>query len=165
MKKYLYFPIIILSMLFALTGCSEDRMTQKPSPVKPTIKGLTPLASADSWITEAKALQDKGFNPQIMAVLFSLENLPVECSTDDLTAAFTGDQCRYAVNVSTHEGKKIGYVAMYTIESDGNNPVSFNVRYYSQKEKGYFTSKPIVFVPNETLGTMSVPATLTWVLE
>lgn len=165
MKRYLYFPIIILSMFIALTGCSSDDDTPNPPVVR---KGFTPLASADSWFVNAKSLQDQGYDPQVMVVIFSLENLPVDyadCSTDDVAAAFVGDQCRYAVSVQTLDGKKYGSVVMYRVDSDEGKPVSFSIRYYSEKLKGYFTSNPITFATNETLGTLSAPAKLSWILE
>lgn len=167
MKRYLYFPFIILSMLIALTGCCKDDDTPTPEPPV-VIKGLTPLASADSWSVDAKSLQEQGYDPQVMVVFFSLENLPVDyadCATDDVAGAFVGDQCRYAASVQTLDGKKYGSVVMYKVEADGNTPVSFNIRYYSKKMKGYFTSAPITFVANETLGTINVPARLSWMLE
>lgn len=165
MKRYLYFPFIILSMFIALTGCSKDDETPEPPVVT---KGLTPLASAESWIVDAKSVQEQGYDPQVMWVFFSLENLPVDyadCSTDDVAAAFVGDQCRYAISVQTLDNKKYGSVAMYKADADGNTPVSFNIRYYSQKMKGYFTSAPITFVASETLGTLNVPARLSWIVE
>lgn len=160
MKKYLYFPFIILSMLIALAGCSKYDVDLP----EPTIKGLTPLAS-NTWVSDAKSQQDKGYDPQVMIVIFSLDNLPVPCSTEDITAAFAGDQCRYAVKVQTYQGKMYGNVVMYRNDTDGNNLLSFNIRHYSNKEKGYFTSTPITFVPNETLGSITEPYNLNWVVE
>lgn len=159
MKKYLYFPLIILSVLMALTGCSSDEENTSSS------KGLVPLASADSWISDALTTQDQGYDPQVMVVIFSLDNLPVECSAEDLAAAFVGERCRYTANVQTYEGKEYGSIVMYRMESDGNKPLTFNIRYYSNKEKGYITSMPITFVSDETLGTLSAPANLSWNLE
>lgn len=165
MKNYLYFPILLLSMFMALTGCSSNE-DDTPLPSPPiVIKGLSPLASADSWITDAAALQQKGYDPQVMAVYFSLENLPVASSDNDLVGGFVGDQCRYAASVQPFGNKLIGCVVMYRIDADGSNPLTFNIRYYSKKEAGYFTAKPITFETNGTLGSLADPARLTWILE
>lgn len=157
MKRYLYFPLIILSVLIALTGCSKDEDQR--------VKGLTPLASTESWFESAKSSQSQGYDPQVMVVIFSLDNLPVDCTVEDVSAAFVGEQCRYAVSTPTIEDKMYGLVVMYRLDAEGNAPLSFNIRYYSQKEKGYFTSKPITFVSNQTLGTLSTPISLSWVME
>lgn len=169
MKKHLYFSLIILSMFLALTGCSNDDSGTSNPPTPPTppvvIKGLTPLASAEPWFGEAEASQQLISDPQTMVVFFSLEDLPVECSTDDVSAAFVGDQCRFAVNVETYNDKLYGYVVMYQTVADGSASLSFNIRYYSEKAKGYFTSKPITYVTNETIGSLGQPAHLSWKLE
>lgn len=159
MKKYLYFPLFILSVLMALTGCSKDDDNTSSS------KGLVPLASADSWIEEARSVQAQGYDPQVMVVIFSLENLPVECSAEDLAAAFVGDQCRYTATVQNYDGKEYGSIVMYRMDNDGSIPLSFSIRYYSEKEKGYITSKPVTFVSDETLGTLTHPAVLSWNLK
>lgn len=164
MKKYLYFPFIILSMFMALTGCSSDD-EELPVPPPVVIKGLTPLASANSWITEATAMQQKGYDPQVMVVYFSLKNLPVAASASDLVGGFVGDQCRYAASVQPFGGDLVGCVVMYRVDADGSNPLSFNIRYYSKQAAGYFTAKPITFETNGTQGTLTDPAHLTWITE
>lgn len=165
MKKYLYFPFLILSMFMALTGCSSDKedLPVPPSPVDN--KGFTPLASANSWITDAAAFQENGYDPQVMAVFFSLENLPVAGSANDVVGGFVGDQCRYAASVQPFGDKLVGCVVMYRVDADGSNPLSFNIRYYSKKEAGYFTAKPITFETNGTLGSLTNPARLSWIIE
>lgn len=165
MKKYLYFPFIILSMFMTLTGCSSDKEDLPVPPPPVVIKGLTPLASASSWITEAAAMQQKGYDPQVMVVYFSLENLPVAASANDLVGGFVGNQCRYAASVQPFGNELIGCVVMYRVDADGSNPLSFNIRYYSKEEAGYFTAKPITFETNGTLGTLTEPARLTWITE
>lgn len=166
MKKYLYFPLFILSVLVALTGCHKD-YEEPPTPPEPpvVVKGLTPLTSADAWFADAKTLQDKGYDPQVMVVRFALDNLPTEITTEDVAAAFVGDQCRYASVVQPYEAQTYGRVVMYRTNADGDSSLSFTIRYYSQKQKGYYTSAPIEFVTNGTLGTLPKLAQLTWVLE
>ena len=169
MKKYLYFPLLILSVLMVLTGCSSDDGGNggnggNGGSSLPILK-FAPLASADSWIQQAESTQALGHDPQVMVVIFSLDNLPAGCSVDDLAAAFVGDQCRYTAKVQTYEGKDYGTVVMYRLSSGDNTQLTFTIRYYSQQKKGYYTSTPITFVSDETMGELKAPATLSWNLE
>lgn len=152
--------MIILSMYIALTGCSKDN-DDAPKP-QVTSNGIISLASAESWFYDAKALQDLGYDPQVMVIIFSLDNIPTECSTEDIAAVFVGDQCRYAANVQTYNGKPYAAVVVYRTVSDGSQPLTFSIRYYSKKEMGYFTSTPFSFETDETLGTLTNPTTITW---
>lgn len=165
MKRYFYFSLIILSVLTALTGCGGSDDPDLPI-VPPVVdKGLIPLASADSWFEQAEAQQSLGYDPQVMLVIFSLDNLPVGCSIDDVVGAFVDNKCRYALSVQTYEGKMYGSIVMYRIDSDGSDPLTFNIRYYSQKEKGYLVSTPVSFEADGTLGSFSKPIHLSWITK
>lgn len=165
MKRYFYFPLIILSMLLALTGCggSDDPDTPVTPPVE--ILGFTPMTSAESWFEKAEAVQSLGYDPQVMVVIFALDNLPYLCGTNDVVAAFVGDQCRYAAHVFPFEGKLLGSIVMYRTETDGTKPLSFSIRCHNFLKKGYFTSQPITFETNETIGSLNAPAHLSWVTK
>lgn len=152
MKRVLWIGAIALSLI----GCKNDVNRTTTNPYDPSVTGTCVSADAPQWAVVGDLALSQ------MSIIVDQFGVPTTMQDGDQLAAFVGNSCRGLVEPFLDGSSKWRInLSVHTITGDDINNLNFQLRYYSAKEKGIYTSQSIQYVDDAILGSASkgyVPA-------
>ena len=152
--KYLSIFIALWMAAVSFAACGNDDVED------PT------FGTNDKEVTRPNWQKPSNLHYSSMTVIIDQQALPadVEPSKDDLLGAFVNDQCRGVIAPveDIDELYRFYLVVLATTDDVNNADVKVELRYYNDKEKRIYTSRPFSFEYDGRLGSITKSFVPTW---